>query len=63
MDRMTMIGSPHSQNDTKENSQELKPKESQAPKLMMISNCGFNDRDEFQVISLWIKRVAQKMLV
>ncbi|RYD06082.1 iron-sulfur protein [Desulforamulus aquiferis] len=61
MDRMTMIGNPHSQNATEENSQELKSKEFQAPKLMMISSCGFPDIDEFQVISLWIKRVAQKM--
>ncbi|MDQ7092040.1 flavodoxin family protein [Desulfosporosinus sp. PR] len=63
MDRMTMIGSPHSQNDSKKNIQESKQAQRQAqpPKLMMISNCGFPDRDEFQVISLWAKRVAQKM--
>lgn len=61
MDRMTMIGSPHSPKEIKEKSQEQKPTAVQAPKLMMISNCGFPDRDEFQVISLWIKRVAQKM--
>lgn len=61
MDRMTMIGSPHSQKDIEENVQEFKSSETLIPKLMMISNCGFPDRDEFQVISLWIKRVAQKM--
>lgn len=61
MDRMTMIGSPHSQKDTAEKGQNLKPIAMQTPKLMMISNCGLPDRDEFQVISLWIKRVAQKM--
>lgn len=61
MDRMTMIGSPHSQKNITEKGQELKPIEAQTPKLMMISNCGLTDRDEFEVISLWIKRVAQKM--
>ncbi|MDP4159848.1 MAG: flavodoxin family protein, partial [Bacillota bacterium] len=41
MDRMTMIGSPHSQKDVKEKVQELKSSETLIPKLMMISNCGF----------------------
>ena len=27
----------------------------------MISNCGFPDRSQFQVVSLWIKRVARLM--
>jgi putative NADPH-quinone reductase len=61
MDRMTMIGSPHSQKDSQEKSNEIEPMEVQTPKLMMISSCGFPDRDEFQVVSLWIKKVAQKM--
>jgi len=61
MDRMTMIGSPHSQKDIEEKVQEINSSEMLIPKLMMISNCGFPDRDEFQVVSLWIKRVAQKM--
>lgn len=61
MDRMTMLGSPHSQKDIEEKVQEINSTEMLVPKLMMISNCGFPDRDEFQVVSLWIKRVAQKM--
>jgi putative NADPH-quinone reductase len=61
MDRMTMIGNPHSQQPSQERSNERKPIEAQTPKLLMISNCGFPDRDEFQVVSLWIKKVAQKM--
>ncbi|WP_186430693.1 flavodoxin family protein [Clostridium sp. BSD9I1] len=61
MDRMTMIGSPHSQKDMKEENQDLKPTEAQGPKLMMMSSCGHSDKSEFQVISLWINRVAQKM--
>lgn len=61
MDRITMIGSPHSQKDIEEKDQEINSSEMLIPKLMMISSCGFPDRDEFQVVSLWIKRVAQKM--
>jgi multimeric flavodoxin WrbA len=61
MDRMTMIGSPHSQKDAKEEDQHLKSSEAQIPKLMMISSCGHAERSEFEVTSLWIKRVAKKM--
>lgn len=50
MDRLAVTGNPHS------------PKSrSAAPKLVMISNCGFPDRSQFQVVSLWIKRVARLM--
>lgn len=61
MDRMTMIGSPHSHKDTKDEDRHSKSSKEQTPKLMMISSCGHPDRDEFQVTSLWIKRIAQKM--
>lgn len=59
MDRMTMIGSPHSQKDGK-NGQHIEPS-TQAPRLMMISSCGHPDRTQFDVTSLWIRRVAKKM--
>lgn len=61
MDRMTMIGSPHSQKDMKEENQDLKATEAQVSKLMMMSSCGHSDKSEFQVSSLWINRVAKKM--
>ncbi len=80
MDRMTMIGSPHTAAGTKgeghaaagtrENVPEAGPQEATppaaptaqaAPKLMMVSSCGFSDRGEFEVTSLWINKVAQKM--
>ncbi len=32
------------------------------PKLVMISNCGYPERSHFQVISLWVKRLALNML-
>jgi Multimeric flavodoxin WrbA len=60
MDRMTMIGSPHAPTYSNEESKELQAFKRQAPKLLIISNCGLPDRDEFQVVSLWIKKVAQK---
>lgn len=61
MDRMTMIGGPHSQKDSKPKNKDIEDIPGQVPKLLMISNCGLPDRDEFQVVSLWIKKVAQKM--
>nr|WP_312579820.1 DUF2087 domain-containing protein [Sedimentibacter sp.] len=62
MDRMTMIGGPQSQKDT-EAREEKKPESAKinVPKLMMISSCGFADESEFEVTSLWINRVSQKM--
>jgi hypothetical protein len=60
MDRMTMIGSPHSQKDGEENGQHIEPS-TQAPRLMMISSCGHPDRSQFDVTSLWIRRLAKKM--
>ena len=61
MDRMTMIGGPQTKMDAKENDQQVKPHNTQIPKLMMISSCGHGDRSEFDVTSLWMKRVAQKI--
>lgn len=62
MDRMTMLGGPQTQSDTE--AKEEKNSETaniNVPKLMMISSCGFSDESEFEVTSLWINRVAQKM--
>lgn len=61
MDRMTMIGSPHSQKSSGEKRQESEPKEAQAPGLIMMANCGFPDVSEFDVVSLWIKKVCRKV--
>lgn len=60
MDRMTMIGSPHSQKDGEENEQHIEPS-TQVPSLMMISSCGHPDKSQFDVTSLWIRRLAKKM--
>lgn len=64
MDRMTMIGSPHQQRAAAETDKahlEEAKAQSQGPKLMMISSCGLSDRNEFDVTSLWINKVAKKM--
>ncbi len=61
MDRMTMIGGPQSQKDTEEKEKNSETANHNVPKLMMISSCGFSDESEFEVTSLWINRVAQKM--
>lgn len=61
MDRMTMIGSPHSQDYSNKEINDEEKRHPQGPKLMMISSCGHNDRSEFDVVSLWINKVARKM--
>ena len=61
MDRMTMLGSPHSKENEKEVMVQPEATGSQGPKLMMISSCGHPNSSEFDVTSLWIKRVALKM--
>jgi multimeric flavodoxin WrbA len=61
MDRMTMIGSPHEDMDKKQAKENSEAAGVQGPKLMMISSCGHPMRSEFDVTSLWINRVSQKM--
>lgn len=61
MDRMTMIGSPHPQKVDKENDKHMESSKTQASGLMMVSNCGYPDRSQFDVTSLWIRRLAKKM--
>jgi putative NADPH-quinone reductase len=61
MDRMTMMGSPHTKEVAKNEMIDANPPHPQSPKLMMISSCGFDDRSEFQVVSHWVNRVALKM--
>jgi multimeric flavodoxin WrbA len=62
IDRLTMIMNPHSYSST--TYQEIpKPQEtkSQAPKLMMISNCGYPDKNNFEVLAHWYNRFVQNM--
>lgn len=61
MDRMTMLGSPHQQKATDADKVLSEAAQAQVPKLMMISSCGFPERSEFDVTSLWINKVAKKM--
>jgi len=51
-DRMTSAGgNPHEAQSKKENRS--------APGYIMVANCGFPIRNQFDVISLWIRNVAQ----
>ena len=61
MDRSVVMGDPHMQKNGTEECRHVKLAEMQAPKLMLISNCGFPERSHFQVISHWIKRAALNM--
>jgi FMN-dependent NADH-azoreductase len=58
MDRLTVTGNPHAGGDEGEGGPGTgAPK----PVLLMMANCGFPDRSQFEVISLWINRVAAMM--
>lgn len=61
MDRLTVTGSPHPPKEVKIENKDNIPINAVIPKLVIISNCGFPDRSQFQVVSLWIKRVAAMM--
>jgi len=59
MDRMMITASPYWGKDENGESRHLTTKKS--PKLMMISNCGYPERSQFQVISHWLKRHARNI--
>lgn len=61
MDRMTMIGGPQTASAADAERQRSASPDAKAPKLMMISSCGLSDRGEFDVTSLWIRKVSEKM--
>lgn len=62
IDRLTMIMNPYSYSSATYQEvpqpQEIK---SQAPKLMMISNCGYPDKNNFDVLAHWYNRFVQNM--
>lgn len=59
MDRMIVLGSPYWEKDKHGECRHLTA--ISPPKLMMLANCGYPERSQFQVISHWIKRVARNM--
>ena len=56
MDRLAVTGNPLAGKAEIE-----KKPQSPAPKLVMMSNCGYTDRSQFEVVSLWVKKVARMM--
>jgi multimeric flavodoxin WrbA len=60
IDRLTMLGSPHSGKESEDNTCEI-AEDTKVPGLMLISSCGYNDRSEFDVVSMWIRKMAIKM--
>lgn len=59
LDRTMPTASPYWEQDEKGECRHLQ--KIPAPKLVMISNCGYPERSQFQVISLWIKRYARNL--
>lgn len=60
MDRLFALITPYSEKDENGETRHAKVYES-APKLIMMSSCGYPERTNFQVISNWIKRAARNM--
>jgi FMN-dependent NADH-azoreductase len=59
IDRMIVLASPYWEKD--ENGECRHLTAISPPKLMMLANCGYPEKSQFQVISHWIKRVARNM--
>lgn len=59
MDRMIVFGNPYWEKDKNGECRHLTS--ISPPKLMMLANCGYPEKSQFQVISHWIKRVARNM--
>lgn len=60
MDRLAVTGNPLAQKGAGKESQGLMP-ERIPPKFVMVANCGFPIKSQFEVVSLWIKKVASLM--
>jgi hypothetical protein len=60
-DRLAVTGKPLSPKSAAKEDTDPAGTGRRPPGLLMISNCGFPDRSQFQVISLWINRVAATM--
>jgi len=60
-DRLAVTGNPLSPKSTAKEASDSAGTGRRPPGLLMISNCGFSDRVQFQVISLWINRLAATM--
>ncbi|MGV8109486.1 flavodoxin family protein [Methanospirillum sp.] len=58
MDRLLPVGDPHFEKDNHGDVRHIKGKANN-PKFIMISNCGFPEQSNFQVLKLLAKRLAR----
>lgn len=61
MDRLIVNGDPHMVKTPGKETRHLQRPEQKAPKLLMLSNCGFPERSHFQAMSHWAQRAALNM--
>ncbi len=62
IDRLTMVANPYSySNATSQAVAAQQEQGPQSPKLMMISTCGFPNKETFAVLAHWYKRFTQNM--
>lgn len=59
VDRLMVLGSPYWTQDSLGECRHLTTQKQ--PKLMMIANCGYPERSQFQVISHWLARHARNL--
>lgn len=59
VDRLMVLGSPYWTQDASGECRHLTTQKQ--PKLMMIANCGYPERSQFQVISHWFQRHARNL--
>lgn len=61
MDRMIPRAQPYFAADDKGETRHVKRSDKQAPKIIVISNCGFPEQSHFQVLEHYYARVARNM--
>lgn len=59
IDRMLPLGTPYFEKDENGLYRHGEEGHDWAPKFIMMSNCGFPEKDHFDCISLWVKRFAR----
>lgn len=60
MDRLIPLATPHFEKDENGETRHRPPRR-QPPKFVVMSNCGFPEQSQFQVVSLLFKRIARNM--
>jgi FMN-dependent NADH-azoreductase len=61
IDRLTVTGNPHTARDITRDGQSSSDGRPTPPQFILASSCGFPGNGQFDVVSLWIQRLATMM--